>query len=102
MICHALGIPRAARTAPRKANGSANSVCSILIISSVVRMFVEREGISDQNSRFQIQNSKAGLETRTENKLKTQTSSSNLEPQPRTSNLNLESQPRTSTLNLEP
>src|SRR5438128_11822053 len=38
-ICDAVGIPRAASTAPRKANGSANSVCSILIISSVVRMF---------------------------------------------------------------
>src|SRR6266576_6202631 len=39
-ICHSDGIPRAASTAPRKANGNANSVCSILIISSVVRMFL--------------------------------------------------------------
>ena len=38
-ICGRAGIPRAANTAPRKANGSANSVCSILIISSVVRIF---------------------------------------------------------------
>src|SRR5204863_2215482 len=54
-ICHVLGMPRAASTAPRNANGSANSVCSILIISSVVRMFVESEGIED--FKFQISNS---------------------------------------------
>src|SRR6266567_7826334 len=42
-ICQGVGIPRAANTAPRKANGSANSVCSILIISSVVRMFLKIE-----------------------------------------------------------
>jgi hypothetical protein len=35
--CHADGSPRAASTAPKKAKGSAKSVCSILIISSVVR-----------------------------------------------------------------
>src|SRR5205085_3355112 len=35
--CHADGKPRAASTAPNKAKGSAKSVCSILIISSVVR-----------------------------------------------------------------
>src|SRR5882762_10406859 len=35
-ICVAVGRPCAASTAPRKANGSAKSVCSILIISSVV------------------------------------------------------------------
>src|SRR6267154_1120418 len=38
-ICIALGRPWAASTAPRKAKGSANRVCSILIISSVVPMF---------------------------------------------------------------
>ena len=31
------GIPRAASNMPRNANGSANSVCSILIISGTVR-----------------------------------------------------------------
>src|SRR5205085_2760529 len=36
--CQAAGIPRAASTAPKKAKGSAKSVCSILIISSVVRI----------------------------------------------------------------
>src|SRR5258706_94894 len=36
--CAPLGMPFAASTAPRKANGSAKSVCSILIISSVVPM----------------------------------------------------------------
>lgn len=35
--CFACGRPRAARKAPRKANGRANTVCSILIISSVIR-----------------------------------------------------------------
>src|SRR2546421_1749517 len=39
-ICHSEGRPRAASTAPKKANGNANSVCSILTISSVVRMFL--------------------------------------------------------------
>ena len=39
-ICHAEGSPLAASTAPRKANGNANSVCSILIISSVSRVFL--------------------------------------------------------------
>src|SRR2546423_11574222 len=39
MICCHDGSPLAASTAPRKAKGSANSVCSILIISSVVRIF---------------------------------------------------------------
>src|SRR6266404_1441949 len=38
-ICIAVGRPWAASTAPRKAKGSANSVCSILIISSVGPMF---------------------------------------------------------------
>jgi hypothetical protein len=42
-VCQAVGSPvavkpRAARSAPRKAKGSAKSVCSIFIISSVVRM----------------------------------------------------------------
>src|SRR5437763_1987975 len=47
-ICHAVGIPRAANTEPRNANGSANSVCSILIISSVVRTLLTiRVGILD-------------------------------------------------------
>src|SRR6185369_5356043 len=55
IICRGVGIPRAASTAPRKANGRANSVCSILIISSVVRMFVESDGIED--FKFQISNS---------------------------------------------
>jgi hypothetical protein len=36
--CHTAGSPRAASTAPSSAKGSAKSVCSILIISSVVRM----------------------------------------------------------------
>src|SRR6185369_2441961 len=44
-ICHPVGRPRAASTAPRKANGSANSVCSILIISSVVRTFLTTAAI---------------------------------------------------------
>ncbi len=34
------GRPLAASTAPRKANGSAKRVCSILIISSVKRVFL--------------------------------------------------------------
>src|ERR1044072_4594940 len=52
IICHGLGMPPAPRTAPRNAKGSANSVCSILIISSVVRRFVERDGISDIRSQI--------------------------------------------------
>src|SRR6266567_6050765 len=44
--CNADGTPPAANTAPRKANGNANSVCSILIISSVVRMFLVNAAIS--------------------------------------------------------
>src|SRR5438270_9650007 len=53
-ICHAVGIPRAASTAPRNANGSANSVCSILIISSVVRILWVTVGIKlkTQNSKL--------------------------------------------------
>src|SRR5689334_4090253 len=39
-ICHADGSPFAASTAPRNANGNAKSVCSILIISSVRRVFL--------------------------------------------------------------
>src|SRR5713226_9422818 len=39
-ICEKLGSPRAASTAPSNANGNANNVCSILIISSVVRMLL--------------------------------------------------------------
>src|SRR5688572_29872153 len=39
-ICRRVGRPLAASTAPRKANGSAKSVCSILIISSVKRVFL--------------------------------------------------------------
>src|SRR5215204_2603421 len=39
-ICHGVGSPRAARTAPRKANGNAKSVCSIFIISNVSRVFL--------------------------------------------------------------
>src|SRR6185369_3489339 len=39
-LCHAEGSPLAASTAPRNANGNANSVCSILIISSVRRVFL--------------------------------------------------------------
>src|SRR6185436_2724338 len=39
-ICQAVGSPLAAKTAPRNANGNANSVCSILIISSVSRVFL--------------------------------------------------------------
>jgi hypothetical protein len=38
--CHGAGNPRAASTAPRKANGNAKSVCSILIISRVRRVFL--------------------------------------------------------------
>src|SRR2546423_12355908 len=44
--CHDVGIPRAASSAPRNAKGSANSVCSILIISSVMRMFLKTVIIS--------------------------------------------------------
>src|ERR1043165_352277 len=40
--------PRAASSAPRKAKGSAKSVCSILIISSVVRMLLAAVAISVQ------------------------------------------------------
>lgn len=36
-VCQAVGSPPAASTAPKKAKGSANSVCSIFIISSVMR-----------------------------------------------------------------
>ena len=39
-ICRADGMPFAAKTAPRKANGNAKSVCSILIISRVSRVFL--------------------------------------------------------------
>ena len=39
-ICRPVGAPFAASTAPRKANGNANSVCSILIISRVKRVFL--------------------------------------------------------------
>jgi hypothetical protein len=39
-ICRSDGSPRAASTAPRKANGNAKSVCSILIISRVKRVFL--------------------------------------------------------------
>src|SRR5712692_3696656 len=39
-ICEKLGRPCAASTAPSNANGNAKSVCSILIISSVVRMLL--------------------------------------------------------------
>src|ERR1044072_6424008 len=39
-ICHGDGRPLAASTAPRNANGNAKSVCSILIISSVRRVFL--------------------------------------------------------------
>ena len=39
-ICRGEGSPFAASTAPRKANGNAKSVCSILIISSVNRVFL--------------------------------------------------------------
>src|ERR1043166_6497474 len=39
-ICHGDGSPFAASTAPRKANGNAKSVCSILIISRVKRVFL--------------------------------------------------------------
>jgi hypothetical protein len=38
-ICHQVGNPSAAITAPKNAKGSANSVCSNLIISSVVLSF---------------------------------------------------------------
>src|ERR1044072_3218070 len=41
-ICQAVGRPLAASTAPRNANGNANSVCSILIISRVSRVFLIR------------------------------------------------------------
>jgi len=34
--CHAVGQPRAASIAPHKANGSANTECSHLIISIVM------------------------------------------------------------------
>src|SRR6266850_1774328 len=43
-ICFAVGTPRAANNAPSRAKGSANNVCSILIISSVVRMLRKRLG----------------------------------------------------------
>ena len=39
-ICRSDGSPRAASTAPRNANGNAKSVCSILIISRVSRVFL--------------------------------------------------------------
>ena len=39
-ICRSVGTPRAASNAPKKANGKAKSVCSIFIISSVVRRFL--------------------------------------------------------------
>src|ERR1051325_4582071 len=38
--CQGVGRPLAASTAPRNANGNANSVCSILIISNVSRVFL--------------------------------------------------------------
>src|SRR6266542_2079070 len=44
-ICFGEGNPLAASTAPRKANGNAKSVCSILIISSVTRMLRSRGGM---------------------------------------------------------
>src|ERR1041384_1287318 len=51
--CHAVGTPCAASTAPKKAKGSAKSVCSILIISSVVRMSrVAAESLAAIGERF--------------------------------------------------
>src|SRR5262249_45637326 len=57
-ICHKVGTPRAASRAPRKAKGSANRVCSILIISSVVRTFLVSVAIElkTQSSKLRTQN----------------------------------------------
>ena len=44
-ICHHVGNPFAAKTAPRNANGNAKSVCSNLIISKVVRSFTANVAI---------------------------------------------------------
>src|SRR6185503_8441823 len=48
-ICLMVGRPFAASTAPSNANGSANSVCSILIISSVTRTFLSNAVIGEFN-----------------------------------------------------
>src|SRR5262245_45869605 len=59
--CHAVGKPPAARMAPRKANGKAKRVCSILIILSVVRMFFVSvamkflEALKNQNLEIKTQ-----------------------------------------------
>src|SRR6266699_7252216 len=60
--CHAVGTPPAANTAPRKANGNAKSVCSILIISSVVRMFLVNAAIS-YGLRLKLETQNSKLET---------------------------------------
>jgi uncharacterized damage-inducible protein DinB len=50
-ICQSVGKPFAAKTAPKKANGSANKVCSNLIISSVVFNFCQKEDIFNSESK---------------------------------------------------
>jgi len=50
--CFSEGIPFAAKTAPNKAKGNANKVCSILIISSVILVFritVDTAGVLSSN-----------------------------------------------------
>jgi len=51
VICHAVGTPFAASTAPRNANGNAKSVCSILIISRVSRVFLISVDTAGQSNR---------------------------------------------------
>src|SRR3712207_5295696 len=60
-ICRHAGKPSAARTAPRKAKGSANKVCSNFIIASVVFSFCQKDFI---DSRFQIEISKSDAESK--------------------------------------
>src|SRR6187455_3297522 len=51
-ICRRAGKPFAASTAPRNANGNAKSVCSILIISSVMPTFFRSGGAAGFNDEL--------------------------------------------------
>ena len=50
-ICHQVGRPFAARIAPKNAKGSANSVCSNLIIASVIFNFCPRSVIKGESAK---------------------------------------------------
>src|SRR5690606_13435073 len=69
-ICCQVGSPFAASTAPKNANGNANSVCSNLIIASVVRSFSKKELISclqSEHEFYQMTDSKLNWQLGTDN-----------------------------------